>query len=324
MKTRLTAPALIFAVLAQTASSQAFADQPQQTAPGPATSLAVEGLVKLAFAGVTGADAEEDVSMEATARVIDLQPLLPRKNFIGTHFFSNYAQASGIPYDDQTKDVGLLPDFNVLNSASFKSSTVSPEVKEVYEHTSRFKLVVYASSDPLTHRVLSVSNWAAAQMGNSLLPLDPFERQMNSTVAEIGPFPAIRSKARVWARSYADNGKAALVGMYNSVQFHDETYVSVIFPYVDSNQISVLKPTNLEEGGLRLSSKEEAGSFAGDYYCPVDDQGHVMKVEIFHKAYQQLDVHFDKSLNMVTAEHHFIAVGKDSELVLHYKFVRKE
>jgi hypothetical protein len=52
-----------------------------------------------------------------------------------------------------------------------------------------------------------------------------------------------------------------------------------------------------------------------------------MKVDVFHSAYQVLDVHYDKDLKMVTAEHHFIGAGKlgaGSQLVLHYKFVRKE
>lgn len=286
----------------------------------PGTIFTANFLESLSFALVTGSpDDSEIVDAKRSLVLSSLQPVIPRKNYIGTEYFKNYANENQIFYDGPVFDGGLIPNMDVLAGSQFNPKELHPLVREAYENTSRFKLHVSASSGRLAKLVLTLSNQVAEIMGNSLLPLSPQKTDLTSQLDHIS-FEQKPDHFSIWNRTYAENGKPALIGLYHSFRFEDESYVVVLFPYLKGNQLSVLRPTNLPQGGLRLTTENQPGYLTGDYYTKTDSEGRPLSTRKFTRAHQVLEVFVDHESGELKAKHSFL--GGNSHLTLHYTFER--
>jgi hypothetical protein len=249
-------------------------------------------------------------------------PVAARGRYVGTDYVRELAETVGGSYRADAPDLGILASLDALTGPQFDPALVHADVREFYEHTTRFTLDI-APEWRLWVRpgYLLYRSVVARPLGQADVPMNQREAQrgVQSRIDTITPPAGDAVAVRGWIRSYADNDQPIYVGIYTTYRHGDRGYVSVGFPLPHSGFTATLLPLPRDGGGLVLTSRGETGQ-EGHYLAFVDpDTGDLAAAAVRGFA-EQLDVYVQDG--DLRADHAFRVFGLPF-LVLHYQISRK-
>lgn len=249
-------------------------------------------------------------------------PVAASGRYVGTGYVRQLAETIGGSYVADAPDVGILASLDTLTGPQFDPARVHPDVREFYEHTTRFKLDIepewrlWVRPGYLLYRSV-----VARPLGQANVPMNQREAQRGvySRIDTITPASGGAVSVRGWIRSFADDDEPIYVGIYTTYRDNERGYVSVGFPLPQSGFTATLLPLAREGGGLVLTSRGETGQ-EGHYLAFIDPQSGELTAAVVRGFAEQLDVYVQDG--DLRAEHAFRVFGLPF-LVLHYRISRK-
>jgi hypothetical protein len=258
-------------------------------------------------------------------RAEDLPFVVPREarsRYVGTGYVEDLAHTLGGAYVAGAADVGIVASLDELAGPDFDPAAADPQVREFYEHTTRFSLDIVPSWRPwvrpgyLLYRTL-----VARPLGQASIPMNQREalRGVRSRIDTISLDGDDTVAVRGWIRSYADDDEPIYVGIYTTYRHGGRGYVSVGFPLPQASFTATLVPRSRPGGGLVLTTRSGLGH-PGHYLTVVDPATRDLTALAVHGFAEELDVFVDEG--ELRAEHAFWLFGLPF-LVLHYRIHRR-
>jgi hypothetical protein len=265
-------------------------------------------------------------------RAEDLPFVVPREartRYVGTGYVRELAGVLGGRYTADAPDVGIVASVDELAGPDFDPAGIDPQVREFYEHTTRFTLDIapqwrlWVRPGYLLYRTV-----VARPLGQANVPMNQRETQrgIRSRIDTItlgdgdGDGDGDGVAVRGWIRSFTDTDEPIYVGIYTTYRHRGRGYVSVGFPLPQASFTATLLPQARPGGGLILTSRSDLGQ-AGHYLAYIDPASADLTVLAVRGFAEQLDVYTDPD-GELRAEHAFSVFGFPF-LVLHYRMHRK-
>ncbi|HMD11713.1 MAG TPA: hypothetical protein VKG90_05220, partial [Marmoricola sp.] len=245
-----------------------------------------------------------------------------RTRYVGTGYVRELAAALGGSYVSDAPDTGIIASLDLLAGPQFDPESVDPQVREFYEHTTRFALDIdpewrlWVRPGYLLYRTL-----VARPLGQASVPMNQREAQrgVRSRIDTISDATGQGVAVRGWIRSFADNDEPIYVGIYTTYRHDDRGYVSVGFPIPQASFTATLLPQHRAGGGLTLTSRGDDDQ-SGHYLTYIDPVTTELTALAVHGFTERLDVYVEQ--DELRAEHAFWVFGFPF-LVLHYRIRRK-
>jgi hypothetical protein len=249
-------------------------------------------------------------------------PLESRSRYVGTGYFRDLAQVLGGRYVADAPDVGIVASVDALGGPDLDPGSIDPQVREFYEHTTRFTLDIvpqwrlWVRPGYLLYRTV-----VARPLGQANVPMNQRETQrgIRSRIDTISSGDTDAVAIRGWIRSFADTDEPIYVGIYTTYRDGERGYVSVGFPLPQASFTATLLPRNRPGGGLVLTSRSDLDQ-PGHYLAYIDPVTRELTVLAVRGFAEQLDVYVEDG--ELRAEHAFSVFGLPF-LVLHYRMHRK-
>jgi hypothetical protein len=299
-------------------------------ARGGAPAAVVAAGTVLAFRSVSALvfrDAQVDLLAERVpaSELPFVVPLQAQTRYVGTGYVRALAAELGGSYVAAAEDVGIVASLDALAGPGFDPASVAVEVREFYEHTTRFTLDIdpewrlWVRPGYLLYRTL-----VARPLGQASVPMNQREAQRGvrsriDTVRLPDAAGADVVAVRGWIRSFADTDEPIYVGIYTTYRHDDRGYVSVGFPLPSASFTATLAPRARPGGGLVLSSRVTGDDQVGHYLAFRDEESGDLTALAVHGFSEHLDVYVEDG--ELRAEHAFWVFGLPF-LVLHYRIHR--
>ena len=183
---------------------------------------------------------------------------------IGAEYFARLAECERLTILPAAGH-GLLPDFAALRGVGFDPDRVCAEVRDFYEHTSRYDLAVWSEAPILTRFFLwGLTTFVSRRMDQLNFPISSLELAGGMT-NEILPMVS-ESGERVytgWLRRRAADGGVVYAGLYRTGRpgAHPDPCVKVSFPLPMGSATVFFRPEAQADGSFKLVS---SGSRFGD------------------------------------------------------------
>ncbi|HEX2118298.1 MAG TPA: hypothetical protein VHF91_03875, partial [Acidimicrobiales bacterium] len=219
-------------------------------------------------------------------------------------------------------DAGIVASLDLLAGPAFDPSAVDPQVREFYEHTTRFRLdIVPEWRQWVRPGYLLYRTVVARPLGQANVPMNQREalRGVHSRIDTIDRDGDGVPEVRGWIRSFADTGAPIYVGIYTTYRHDGRGYVSVGFPLPQATFTATLLPRARPAGGLTLTSRSDL-PHPGHYLAYIDPASRDLTVLAVQGFAEELDVYAEDG--EVCAEHSFWVFGLPF-LTLHYRISRK-
>ena len=255
----------------------------------------------------------------------DLPFVVPREarsRYVGTSYVRELAEVLGGHYVADAPDVGIVGSVAELAGPDFDPAGVDPQVREFYEHTTRFTLdIVPEWRLWVRPGYLLYRNLVARPLGQANVPMNQREthRGIRSRIDTITVPGGDALAIRGWIRSFADTDEPIYVGIYTTYRRGGRGYVSVGFPVPQGSFTATLLPRARPGGGLVLTSRAQDDQ-AGHYLAYIDPDSRDLTALAVHGFAEKLDVYVQDG--QLRAEHAFAVFGLPF-LVLHYRMHRK-
>lgn len=249
-------------------------------------------------------------------------PLESRTRYVGTDYVHALAEVLGGAYVRDSPDAGIVASLDQLAGPDFDPATVDAEVREFYEHTTRFRLdIVPEWRQWVRPGYLLYRTVVARPLGQANVPMNQREalRGVHSRVDTIDLDGDGVADVRGWIRSFADTEAPIYVGIYTTYRHEGRGYVSVGFPLPQGTFTATLLPKGRAGGGLKLTSKSDL-PHPGHYLAYIDPATRDMTALAVAGFAEELQVHVTGG--ELRAEHAFWVFGLPF-LVLHYRIRRK-
>jgi hypothetical protein len=259
------------------------------------------------------------------ARAEDLPfvvPLEARTRYVGTGYVRDLAEVLGGDYQEDAADVGIIASLDELAGPEFEPTVVDSQVREFYEHTTRFALDILPRWRLWVRPGYLLYRWLVARpLGQANVPMNQREAQrgIHSRIDTISHASDGVVSIRGWIRSFVDNDEPIYVGIYTTYRREGHGYVSVGFPLPHASFTATLAPQSRPDGGLILTTRSDLRQ-PGHYLTYVDAQTRELTTLAVHGFGEQLDVYVEDG--QVRAEHAFRVFGLPF-LVLQYRMHRK-
>ena len=285
--------------------------------PAPAAGVASSTvLANRSLSALLFRDAQVSLLAERVSAA-DLPFVVPRparSRYVGTGFVRELAEELGADYTADAHDTGIVESLDALAGPGFDPTLVDPLVREFYEHTTRVTLDIvpqwrlWVRPGYLLYRTL-----VAQPLGQANVPMNQREaergiRSRIDTITGVDGTVTVRG----WIRSFADDDRPIMVGIYTTYTHQGQGYVSVGFPVPEGSFTATLLPRSRPDRGLTLTSRVHDGQ-AGHYLTYVDSAA-------VHGFEEQLDVLVQNGA--LRAEHAFWVFGLPF-LTLHYRIARR-
>ncbi|MEZ5097171.1 MAG: hypothetical protein R2731_14365 [Nocardioides sp.] len=239
---------------------------------------------------------------------------------IGDAWLQAAADELGGEVLEQVAGSGLLADMSALDGPGFTAAGLRPEIRDFYEHTSRWRMEVWTQWNPLFQPGGElVSRLVGRRVQQLAIPTRPLEvaSGMDSRVSVITGADG-RQRAAGWIRTLRSTGDHVYSGCYSTrlLPGASQPSVHVAFPLEAGNVQVFLRPRVLPGGDLELSSP--AGRFGGDgAYVVVEGHGGVHAARPpLHELFR---VYVDRE--GVLRTDHLLRLWSAPVLRLHYKLV---
>jgi hypothetical protein len=297
-------------------------------APGHRAPAAVTAAVTMAAYRVASALVFRDAQVSLLAeqvRAEDLPFVVPRESrsrYVGTGYVRELAGVLGGHYVADASDVGIVASVSELAGPDLDPADIDPQVREFYEHTTRFTLDIvpqwrlWVRPGYLLYRTV-----VARPLGQANVPMNQraTQRGIRSRIDTISAADDGVVAIRGWIRSFADTDEPIYVGIYTTYRHAGRGYVSVGFPLPQASFTATLLPRARPGGGLVLTSHSDLDQ-PGHYLAHTDPATQQLMVLAVHGFAEQLDVYVHDG--QLRAEHAFSVFGLPF-LVLHYRIHRK-
>jgi hypothetical protein len=291
--------------------------------PAPVTAAVTMAAYRVASALVFR-DAQVSLLAEQVAAE-DVPFVVPRESrsrYVGTGYFRELAGVLGGRYVADAPDVGIVPSVSELAGPDLDPADIDPQVREFYEHTTRFTLDIvpqwrlWVRPGYLLYRTV-----VARPLGQANVPMNQRETQrgIRSRIDTISSGDTGAVAIRGWIRSFADTDEPIYVGIYTTYRHGDRGYVSVGFPLPQASFTATLLPRHRPGGGLVLTSRSDLDQ-PGHYLAYIDPATRELTVLAVRGFAEQLDVYVEDG--ELRAEHAFSVFGLPF-LILHYRMHRK-
>ena len=249
-------------------------------------------------------------------------PQESRSRYVGTGYIRELAGVIGGRYVADAPDVGIVASVNELAGPDLDPAAIDPQVREFYEHTTRFTLDIvpqwrlWVRPGYLLYRTV-----VARPLGQANVPMNQRETQrgIRSRIDTISLDDTGDVAIRGWLRSFADTDEPIYVGIYTTYRRDGRGYVSVGFPLPQASFTATLLPRARPGGGLVLTSRSDLDQ-PGHYLAHTDPATKELTVLAVHGFAEQLDVYVQDG--ELRAEHAFSVFGLPF-LILHYRMHRK-
>ncbi|WP_307816422.1 hypothetical protein [Nocardioides limicola] len=213
---------------------------------------------------------------------------------------------------------GLLPDLAVLDGPGFAAADVHPRIRAFYEHSSDWRMEVWAGWSPvfwLGGEV--VSRLFGKRVQQLALPMRPLDvaHGMDSRVSVIHD-AAGRQVAAGWIRTLRSTGEVVFSGCYSARRLpgSDRASVHVAFPLESGNVQVYLRPDHGPDRSLLLRSPR--GRFGQDgAYVVVEDGGRTYAARV--PVHETFHVYVDEE-GILRADHH-LRIWNATAVRLHYR-----
>ncbi len=256
-------------------------------------------------------------------RAEDLPFVVPtesRSRYVGTGYVRELAGVLGGRYVADAADVGIVASVSELAGPDLDPADIDPQVREFYEHTTRFTLDIvpqwrlWVRPGYLLYRTV-----VARPLGQANVPMNQRETQrgIRSRIDTISLDDEVA--VRGWIRSFADTDEPIYVGIYTTYRRDGRGYVSVGFPLPQASFTATLLPRTRPGGGLVLTSRSDLDQ-PGHYLAYIDPATRELTVLAVRGFAEQLDVYVQDG--ELRAEHAFSVFGLPF-LILHYRIHRK-
>ncbi len=258
-------------------------------------------------------------------RAEDLPFVVPREarsRYVGTGYVRELARVLGGRYVADAPDVGIVASVDELAGPQFDPAGIDPQVREFYEHTTRFTLDIVPQWRLWVRPGYLLYRTAVARpLGQANVPMNQRETQrgIRSRIDTITSADAGVVAIRGWIRSFADTDEPIYVGIYTTYRHAGRGYVSVGFPLPQASFTATLLPHARSGGGLVLTSRSDLEQ-PGHYLAYIDPATRELTVLAIQGFAEQLDVYVQDG--ELRAEHAFSIFGLPF-LVLHYRMHRK-
>ena len=189
---------------------------------------------------------------------------------VGADYYAALARDQGLVLAADDPDAGLVPDFSALRGPAFDPDRVDPRIRDFYEHTARYRLVVTARWSPL---FLPLGWLLVAAVSRRIAQLN-FPLRAGHTAAGMTSRvlclrdPATGETAYAgWLRTQAATGHIVYVGLYGVAHPPGEAgpCVRVVFPLPQGSSTVLLRPSVGAGGAFHLSSDGRRFGDAGYY-----------------------------------------------------------
>ena len=186
---------------------------------------------------------------------------------VGPDYYAALAAQRGLVLEADDPEAGLLPDFAALRGPAFDPDRVDPRIRDFYEHTARYRLVVAAGWSPLFlplgWLLVGAVSRRIAQLN---FPLGA-RGEMTSRVLRLREPTSGRTAFTGWLRTQPATGHVVYVGLYGIAHPPGEAgpCVRVVFPLPHGSSTVLLRPSVREDGSFRLSSDGRGFGCAGYY-----------------------------------------------------------
>lgn len=183
---------------------------------------------------------------------------------IGSEFYIQLAEAQRLKFLPAA-DHGLLPEFAALRGAGFDPARVCSQVRDFYEHTSCYDLVVWSEAPVLARFFLwGLTKFVSRRMDQLNFPVSSLELAGGMT-NDILPMVS-ESGERVytgWLRRRTADGQVVYAGLYRTGRpgAHLDPCVKVSFPLPLGSATVFFRPEAQPDGSFKLIS---SGSRFGD------------------------------------------------------------
>jgi len=249
-------------------------------------------------------------------------PLGTPTRYVGTGYVRALAEKLGGDYVAAAPDVGIVASLDEIAGPDFDPNGVDPQVREFYEHTTRFSLDIvpewklWVRPGYLLYRTV-----VARPLGQASVPMNQRDalRGIRGRIDTISSARDDVVDVRGWIRSFADNDEPIYVGIYTTYRDAVRGYVSVGFPVPQGSFTATLVP-RARPGGLVLSSRSPL-EHAGHYLTYIDATTGELTTLAVPGFAEELDVYVQDG--QLRARHAFWIFGFPF-LVLHYRMQRKE
>jgi hypothetical protein len=196
---------------------------------------------------------------------------------IGREFYSQLANTRGLTLLDGV-DHGLLPDFGVLRGSGFDPDQVRTEIRDFYEHTSAYDLVVWSEAPVATRFFLwALTKFVSRRMDQLNIPVSSLELAGGMT-NDILPM-VNGSGERVftgWLRRRTSDEVVVYAGLYTTARppAHSDPCVKVSFPVPRGSATVFLHPEVMPDGSFKLTSSGSGFGGPGFYRMVESGEDH--------------------------------------------------
>jgi hypothetical protein len=214
---------------------------------------------------------------------------------------------------------GLLPDFNVLAGPAFDPSAVRPEIRDFYEHTSRYRLDAWSEAAVSTRVFLHLLTSASRGIDQLNFPVSSLELSGGLTNEVL---PMLDAEGRIvrtgWLRRYVESGRVVYTGLYTVAQppGAEGPCVKVSFPLPHGSSTMFLRPEAEADGSFNLISSGKQFGDAG-FYRMVGEGPEHWRVRYLRTMRESFHVFLDAQGTLRTE--HIVRFMGAAPLRLHYR-----
>ena len=188
---------------------------------------------------------------------------------IGDGWLAEAARAWGGTAVEGDSGAGLLADMAALDGPTFRAADLRPEIRDFYEHTSRWRMEVWTQwAAPFQPGGELVSRLFGRRVQQLALPTRPLDVAygIDSRVVSIRDGEGAQ-RAAGWIRTLRSTGEYVYSGCYSTrtLPGNEQPSVHVTFPLENGNVQVFLQPAVLPDGSLELSSPPGAFAREGAY-----------------------------------------------------------
>lgn len=236
-------------------------------------------------------------------------------------WLSAAARSAGGSVLTDVPGAGLIEDFSVLNGPGFQATDLAPAVLDFYQHTSNWRMEVWAGWSPLFWPGGEViSRLFGKRVGQLALPMRPLDvaRGMDSRVSVITDATG-RQQSAAWLRTLRATGEYVYSGCYSTrvLPGADRASVHVAFPLERGNVQVFLRPTADPDGSLWLCSPGEGFGGNGAYVTVQDGGADYASTAPIHETFHV----FVDSEGVLRTDHE-LRLWSARVVRLHYKLER--
>jgi len=174
---------------------------------------------------------------------------------IGRRFF----QKQGVIDQDVTVlPTGMVDSMDLFSSTFFNPSAIHPLIRSFYENTIMYELDVVPHWHPLFYPFAKLYRKLSRRIEQMNFPVSTSDMkvEVESTILPLKDHIDGRTNVRAWIRTEKSTKKAFYVAAYSTHTNNEtgERYYNIFFPLPFGGMTSVLRITNFQDDGVRLTS----------------------------------------------------------------------